>query len=76
MYALLDGKGRILLRTEPLEQEILYGTLSVGGRGTLYGRICNLVPGGVFPLLAAGYLLFLFPYGLLLRRRDSASPEI
>lgn len=66
--ALLDGKGRILRQTAPLEQDVLYGTLSVGGRATLYGYT-----EGLFPLLSAVYLLLLLAGRLIrvLQKRNS-----
>lgn len=66
--ALLDGKGRILRQTEPLEQDVLYGDLSLGGRATLYG--CT---GSLFPLLSAVYLLFLLAGGGIHALRKRAS---
>lgn len=68
--ALLDGKGRILRQTAPLEQDVLLGWLSPGGRATLYGYT-----GSLFPILSAVYLFCLLPYGLVRRRRSATSPE-
>ncbi len=62
--ALLDGKGRVLRQTEPLEQAVLYGELPLGGRDTLFG-----MTGSLFPALSAGYLLFLAGWALVRRLR-------
>lgn len=68
--ALLDGKGRILRQTAPLEQDVLYGELSLGGRATLYGYT-----GSLFPFLSAAYLLLLLAGRLIrfLRGRKATS---
>lgn len=67
--AQFDGKGRVLHRTEALERDILYGTLPVGGRSTLYGYAGNL-----FPWFCAVYLLCIYSYRWI-RRNKAADPE-
>ena len=62
--ALLDGKGRVLRQTEPLEQTVLYGELPTGGRNTLFGRT-----GSLFPALSAAYLLTLTAFALARRAK-------
>lgn len=66
--ALFDGKGRVLRQTEALERDVLYGTVAVGGRSTLYGYTGNL-----FPWICAVYLLCMPVYGWIRRRKAATS---
>lgn len=68
--ALLDGKGRILRQTAPLERDVLYGKLFPGGRTTLYGHT-----GSLFPVFSASYLLLAFAGRLIsfLRKRNAGN---
>ncbi len=53
--ALLDSKGRIIIQTEPLQQDILYGELSIRSGRTLYS-----ITGNWFPFVSLLFLVLVF----------------